>query len=304
LILTVTLNLAVDVTYFVERYERGETMTVGDVGRRAGGKGVNVARVLHGLGREVVVTGLAGGATGRAARAELAHAGLREELVEIEGESRSTVMVVEADGQATGFSEPGPPVGAEEWRAFRERFERLIAQARAVVLAGSLPRGMRGDVYAELIRAAKDEQVPVLLDASGDALEQGARACPEIVKINQAELRGVTGAEDVLRGARALRALGAGTVVVSQGANGLSAVGADWVLRAAPPEAFRGNPTGAGDAASAALIVGLCDASVWSERLADAAALSAAAVRAPLAGSFDASTYERLREGAGVSSRQ
>jgi tagatose 6-phosphate kinase len=301
LILTVTLNLAVDVTYFVERYERGETVTVADVARRAGGKGVNVARVLHGLGREVLVTGLAGGLTGRDARAEMAHAGLREELVEIEGDSRTTVMVVEADGQATGFSEPGPAVSAEEWRAFRARFDRLVAQAHAVVIAGSLPRGMRADVYAELIR---DAGVPVLLDASGDALEQGASARPEIVKINQAELRGVTGAEDVVEGARALRALGAGTVVVSQGADGLTGVGADWVLRAAPPEALRGNPTGAGDAASAALIAGRCDGREWSERLADAVALSAAAVRAPLAGSFDAPIYERLRDGAGVSSRR
>jgi tagatose 6-phosphate kinase len=91
---------------------------------------------------------------------------------------------------------------------------------------------------------------------------------------------------------------------VSEGADGLTAVGADWVLQAAPPEPLRGNPTGAGDAASAALIAGLCDAREWSERLADAAALSAAAVPAPLAGSFDAKTYDRLRDGAGVSLRR
>ena len=118
-ILTVTLNIALDVTYHVERFERGQTTRVAEVARRAGGKGVNVARILHELGREVAVTGLVGGFNGEASRAELNAAGLRDELVEIEGESRLTVVVVDRDGAATGFSERGALSPDREWEAAR-----------------------------------------------------------------------------------------------------------------------------------------------------------------------------------------
>jgi tagatose 6-phosphate kinase len=295
LILTVTLNFALDVTYTVGRFERGETARIETVRRRAGGKGVNVARVLHALGREVAVTGLAGGFSGHSARAELKGAGLRDELVDIESESRLAVMVAEEDGQATGFSEPGAVVAEAEWAAFRGRFMELLTGAKAVVLSGSLPHTLLPDVYAQLIQAAAAADVPALLDADGEALELGLAARPAVVKINRAELAGVVGEGDVVAGAKALRDAGAGAVVVSQGAAGLTCVADGAVWHAAPPEALTGNPAGAGDAASAALIVGLLDGIGWPARLADAAALSAAAVCAPLAGSFDAEVYRRLR---------
>jgi hypothetical protein len=114
MILTVTLNFAVDVTYHLERIRLRETSRVDPVARRAGGKGVNVARVLHALGHDAAVTGFAGGSTGAEARAELEAAGLTDLTVSIAEPSRTTLMVVEADGGATGFSEPGPRVSGEE----------------------------------------------------------------------------------------------------------------------------------------------------------------------------------------------
>src|SRR3982074_2990509 len=106
MILTVTLNLAVDVTYELDRIHWGKTNAVRPVGRRAGGKGVNVARTLHQLGREVMVTGLAGGRNGATARAELATSGMIDATIEVAGESRTTLVVVQDDGEVTGFSEP------------------------------------------------------------------------------------------------------------------------------------------------------------------------------------------------------
>jgi tagatose 6-phosphate kinase len=297
LILTVTLNFALDVTYHTERFERGETARIETFSRQAGGKGVNSARVLHRLGREVVVTGVAGGLAGRAARAELGAAGIRDELVEIDGESRLSVMVVERDGQATGFSEPGPVVTATEWRTFGKRFEQeLLPAADAVVIAGSLPRGVSDGAYAQLIRVATAAGVPTLLDADGTALELGVAARPTIVKVNRSELESVAGHPEVVAAAQALRRAGAGAVVITQGASGLIGVTeAGELLRAAPPEPLTGNPTGAGDAASAVLVAGLLDGVPWSTRLVDAAAMSAAAVCAPLAGWFDEPVYRRLR---------
>ena len=291
-----TLNFALDLTYHLPHYERGRTARVQTVARQAGGKGVNSARVLHGLGRDVIVTGFAGGFTAREARAELARAGIRDALVEIADESRIATMVVEDDGQATGFSEPGPTIAAADWGALTARFDALLAGVDGVILAGSVPPGVPADCYRQLVRAARVARVPVLLDAEGEPLARGVEAGPDIVKINEAELRGVHDHESLVEAARALQARGAGAVVVTQGEDGLTALTEDGdVLHAAPPEPLRGNPTGAGDAASASVIAGLLDRRPWPERLADATALSAAAVSAPLAGLFDAPLYEALR---------
>jgi 1-phosphofructokinase family hexose kinase len=300
-ILTVTLNLAVDVTYSLAQARLGEHNRVELVGRRAGGKGVNVARVLSGLGRDVVVTGLLGGANGSVARAELGDAGLVEETVAIEGESRVTIVVVEDDGRVTGFSELGPEVSAAEWADMHSRFGGLSAGAEAVVLSGSLPRGVPEDAYAQLVSASA---APVLLDAEGAALARGVEAGPAVVKINRAELFGVVdgAGSDVVTAASSLRARGAGAVVVSCGAEGVVAVTDEGVWSAAPPEELAGNPTGAGDAVAAAVVCGMVDGSGWPERLAEAVALSAAAVAAPQAGSFDPAVYTRLRGGVEVAS--
>ena len=295
MILTVTLNLAIDVTYHLARVEWRRTNQVVSVARRAGGKGVNVARTLHSLGRDVVVTGLVGGSTGAAARAELASGGLVDATVEVAGESRTTLIVVEEDGGVTGFSEPGPLVSSEEWERFRESFSRLVAGAAAVVLSGSVPPGLPVDAYAQLIGIAGEAGVPVVLDSHGEPLVCGLRARPAIVKVNTDELFEVIDAEDVVCGANRLREMGAGAAVVSMGPDGLVGLSDAGAWKAAPPERLRGNATGAGDAASAAFVSGLVDGRLWPESVADAAALSAAAAAAPLAGSFDEAVYRRLR---------
>ena len=133
--------------------------------------------------------------------------------------------------------------------------------------------------------------MPALLDTAGESLRLGAGAEPAIAKANRGELR----SEHVVAEAERLRLAGAKAVVVSLGEEGLVAVTDEGVLRAAPPETVSGNPIGAGDAASAALVAGLVAGTPWPERLADAAALSAAAVHAPVAGSFDAEAYARYR---------
>lgn len=297
MILTVTLNLGVDVTYHLERIHLGETSQVQSVTRRAGGKGVNVARTLHALGHEVVVTGLAGGATGAGARAELAAAGLHDRSVVVAGSSRTTLMIVEADGAATGFSEPGPTITGSEWAELLTRVQDLLAEADALVLAGSLPPGLPVTAYAQLIARARERGVPVLLDTHGEPLCHGAAAGPAMVKINAAELAGVASGSDLASAARELLSAGPEAVVVTMAEDGVLAVSADGCWSAPVPVRVTGNPTGAGDAASAALILGLLSANPWSERLADAAALAAAAVRAPQAGSFDAEFYADLRRG-------
>lgn len=294
MILTVTLNAAIDVTYRVERLVPHSSNRVHDVHQRAGGKGINVARVLHHLGYDVAVTGLAGGRTGEQIRDDLATSGLRDELIAVTGDSRRTVAVVD-ETDATVLSEPGAAVTLDEWIHFVARFRKQVAKSRVAVLAGSLPPGMPEGAYAVLGEAAHAAGVPVLLDSSGPPLLVGLAGHPDVVKPNGPELAEFALTSDVLAAAEALQLRGAGAVVVSLGAEGAVAVTGAGRWRACPPAPVRGNPTGAGDALVAALAAGIADGRSWPERLVDAVALSAATVLSPVAGSFDPDAYRDFR---------
>jgi len=312
MILTVTLNLALDVTYEVPELIPYGSHRVASVHSRGGGKGVNVARVLAALGDEVIATGLAGGPTGAAIEAELTASGVPHGFAPIAADSRRAVTVVCAEAaDATVFNEPGPSVTAAEWSRFVAHFGALAAGAKAVVLAGSLPPGVPEDAYAVLTAEAHAAGARVLLDADGIALRAGLSARPDLVKANTAELAAAVGSpiaslEAAYNAAVHLRTAGAGAVVISRGAEGLLAVTAEGAWTAAPPETLRGNPTGAGDAASAALSRTLLthphkpthstpSVEGWRGAVGEAVALSAAAVVMPVAGAVDVELYGRLR---------
>ena len=220
MILTVTLNPALDLTYEVDTLVPGGEHRVAEVHQRPGGKGVNVARILAALGESVTVTGLAGGATGTAVRAALPGCGVTDAFMEIGGETRRTVVVAEP-ATATGFWEPGPEVTAAEWDAFLAHHRTLVSTVDAVVLAGSLPPGVPVDAYAHLIGAAG---VPTILDADGEALATAVAARPDVVKPNARELARLYGPDTDARDAgRRLRDRGAGAVVATLGSAGLVA---------------------------------------------------------------------------------
>ncbi|MFI0241608.1 1-phosphofructokinase family hexose kinase [Streptomyces sp. NPDC016845] len=296
MILTVTLNTALDITYRVDALRPHASHRVREVTERPGGKGLNVARVLAALGHEVAVTGFAGGATGRTLQDQLLGAdGIRDALVPVSGPTRRTIAVVDAaSGDTTQLNEPGPLISPAEWTAFQEAYEHLLASASAVALCGSLPPGVPVNAYATLIRAARSASVPVLLDTSGEPLRRGIAARPDIVKPNADELAELTGSHEPAQAMKDARRRGAHAVVASLGAQGLRALTPDGTWQAPAPDRLSGNPTGAGDSAVAGLISGCVEHLPWPQRLARAVALSAATVVAPVAGEFDGPTYERL----------
>ncbi|MEU6340045.1 1-phosphofructokinase family hexose kinase [Streptomyces sp. NPDC046977] len=298
MIVTVTLNAAIDVTYRVPRLRPHTTHRVSETAERPGGKGLNVARVLAALGHETVATGFAGGPAGALLRDHLAAVdGVTDALVPISGTTRRTVGVVDASGGGTTmFNEPGPTITSEEWTAFLGVYRKLLDDgARAVALCGSLPPGLPVGCYADLVRDARASGTPVLLDTSGEPLRRGLAARPDLVKPNAGELAGLTGALEPLRAARDARRRGARAVAASLGPDGLLVLTEDGsVLRARPPAPVAGNPAGAGDSAVAGLLSGLVEGLDWPRRLARAVALSAATVAAPVAGEFDRATYADL----------
>lgn len=305
MILTVTPNLALDVTYEVDTVVPGESHRVLAVRSRAGGKGVNVARTLRSLGDDVLVTGFVGGATGTEIRADLVAAELDHDLVRCAGVNRRTLTLV-AVGVATVFNEPGPLISADEWAALESvinpssaarpgsasvpGFGASRAAPDAVVIAGSLPAGAEPATYGRLAKAAAG--VPVIVDTSGPALLTAAPHA-SIVKPNAAELAEATRCSRPVDGARELRAAGAGAVVVSLGQDGLLAVTDEGVWQAEAPQVTPVNPTGAGDAVVAALARSVGEP--WPDRLRVAVALSAATVLTPVAGSYEAAAYRRFR---------
>ncbi|NUP23940.1 MAG: 1-phosphofructokinase family hexose kinase [Streptomyces sp.] len=296
MILTVTLNTALDITYRVPALRPHASHRVSEVTERPGGKGLNVARVLAALGHEVTVTGFAGGATGRVVQDRLtATPDVVDALVPVTGATRRTIAVVdEHTGDTTQLNEPGPTVTPAEWSAFQEAYGDLLAAASAVALCGSLPPGVPVGAYALLVRSAKAAGVPVLLDTAGEALRRGIAARPDLIKPNADELAELTGSHEPLRATQDARRRGARAVVASLGPAGLLAATPEGRWRATPPTHLHGNPTGAGDSAVAGLLSGLVEKLPWPDRLARAVALSAASVVAPVAGEFDRRTYEEM----------
>ena len=295
MILTVTPNIALDITYTIDKFELHSSMRVNDVADRAGGKGINVSRVLASLGYESLILGLQGGNVGAAIEADLIASQLPYELVPIVGQTRRSVGIVDrSTGDATVLNEAGPDVSGEEWERLTQTVARHLPQASTLVVSGSLPPGIGQTGVAELAQLAVAASVPVIVDTSGPSLLDAVAIGPDVVKPNAHEIASATGIHDPLEGAAALIERGAKAVVVSLGADGMCVVTADQTLRAKPTRTISGNPTGAGDAGVAALAAGLAFSNSWEDRLRQAVAVSAAAVAHPLAGSFDPDVYESM----------
>jgi tagatose 6-phosphate kinase len=289
-VLCATLNPALDITYVGQRFAAGQSNRVSRVYAQAGGKAVNVARLLHQAGHDVIVTGFAGGLVGTEIAAHLDRWAVPHRLVRCAGGSRRTVSAFSVqDAAVTAYNENGPQVTGAEWALFADGFAELAHGARLVVLSGSLPGGLPVDAYRTLACLAADSGAAAFVDAHAAPLLAAVAARPALVKPNEHELAEAAGLAvpvplpAAVHASRRLLADGAQGVVVSLGPRGLVGVLPGITLLAVPPTQ-RGNPVGAGDAALAALAEGHLAGQPWPDRLRRAAATSAAAVRQPVAG--------------------
>jgi tagatose 6-phosphate kinase len=292
MILCVAPSPAWDVTYGVERFREHATNRAHTVAARAGGKAVNVARVLHALDEQVTVVAPVGGPTGALFTSDLATCGIPVAAVDSAVDLRRTVTIVSDEtGDATVVNE-GSTIS--DWAAFLARADELMAAASAVVVAGSLPSGAPVDAYAQLVRSARARGVPVAVDTSGPALAAALGESPDLVKPNLAELSDVTAVTDHHEAARRLSETTDAAVAVTLGADGMVLAVDGELWHASTGRVLSGNPTGAGDAALAAFARGIGAGTPWPEVLHDAVALSGAAVLAPYAGEFDAAHHRAL----------
>jgi tagatose 6-phosphate kinase len=180
-IVCVTLNPAVYVDYAADRVRLGTANQVARVRYLVGGRGLAVARLVHMFGHDVAAAGLAGGSAGELIRAALARAGVATSFTRTGAESRRVVRVLDTAGQTTSFREPAPYITTEELGRLAADYRALLDGATAVVLAGSLPASLPAETYGSFISYAADAGVPVILDAGGSALANGAVRGPALV---------------------------------------------------------------------------------------------------------------------------
>ncbi len=196
MILTVTLNTAIDKTLAVPNFRLGRRHRTVEQTTMPGGKGVNVARVLKTLGAPVIATGLAGGATGTRLVEQLTQFAVLSDFVRIREESRTNTAVIDpTTGEQTEINERGPSVSAQEIDLFVDKLLYLAKGASMCVFAGSLPRNVDVDVYAGLIRELKRLGVVCVVDTDGDPLRRAVRAEPDVISPNVLEAEELVGHE-------------------------------------------------------------------------------------------------------------
>ncbi|WP_379131785.1 1-phosphofructokinase [Paenibacillus sp. sgz500958] len=259
LVITVTLNPALDKTVTVNGLEVGGLNRVDDIRIDAGGKGINVAKVLKGFHENVIATGFIGGHNGSLILQGLEREEIRHSFTVTAAETRMNLKVVDSSAQVTTeINERGGVVSREERTLFNKALEKQLEEASILVLGGSVPPGIEHGEYALLIKAAKSKGVKTILDADGDALRYGLIACPDVIKPNIHELEQLLGTtlntvEEIVLAARELIYQGIEWVIVSMGGEGSIAVSKDKALRARPFRITPESTVGAGDSMVAAI---------------------------------------------------
>ena len=300
MILTVTLNAAIDKRYVVEGFRTGEVNRVKECTYVPGGKGLNVSKPASIYGAEVVATGFAGGHAGAYIEDALKPFGIRSAFYHVDAESRSCINIWDEVNQVqTEFLEPGFTLTEEDFAGFEAKFRQLVQEAKVVAMSGSVPKGLDGTAYQRLVKIVKDAGIPVILDTSGKLLEMGIEAIPTMIKPNIDENRMLTGKRcddisEIIEAARAIHERGVKIVAVSLGADGSLAVGDDGIFRARVPKIDAVNTVGCGDSMIAGFALGLSKGLPLEETLRLASAISAAAAMREETGFFVMEDMEKL----------
>ncbi|MDY5621075.1 MULTISPECIES: 1-phosphofructokinase [Faecalicatena] len=300
MITTVTLNASIDKAYFMDRrIENGTVMRVASCRNSAGGKGMNVARIVKLCKEEVQATGFTGGFNGAYLESLLEQDGIFHRFVHVKAETRSCINILDEGYGSTEYLEPGEPVTREEETAFLECFPKMIQDSSVVTISGSVPRGISKDIYQSLVQCAKDLGKQVILDTNGELLENGLKACPTMVKPNQDEIEAlfgiqVKGFEDVVSYAQKIYEMGIPNVVISLGGDGALLVCSEGVFQGRPPKLEVVNTVGCGDSMVGALAVALKRKAAPKDALRYAVATATAAALSSETGCFEPEVQERL----------
>jgi 1-phosphofructokinase family hexose kinase len=308
-IVTVTMNAALDRTLTVPNFQPGQRHRASGWLMLAGGKGINIARALKRLDVPVIATGLAGGRTGAGIVSELTREGILNDFVSIEDESRTSTAVVDPTGGSyTEINEWGPHVDPKELEVLLEKLRYLTRGADGVVFAGSLPRGVDESFYAEAIRELNRRGLQTILDAEGEPLRRGSEAEPFLVSPNEREAEGLVGQEfhdsqDFVQALDHIADLGARNVLITLTSGCYALLREEREAaryHASTPRIDPISPVGSGDVLLAGFIAARYEGRPAAEALQRAVAAGAAAVQELGAGRFEPPELSRLAEGVRV----
>lgn len=263
MIITVTMNPAIDKTVELEQLERGGLNRLKNVIMDVGGKGINVSKTIKALGGETIATGFIGGSGASLIEKVLKEQGIKSDFVEIKNEVRTNMKVLEADGFVTELNEPGPMVSEEELEQLSQKLISYAGENVLFVMAGSIPGGIRKTVYHKLIAKVKEKGAKVFLDADGELFIHSLKAGPDYIKPNRAELEEYfqldyrADESELVKMGRKLLGMGVHMTAISLGQMGALFLTSDRVIKCPGLKVEAHSTVGAGDAMVAALAFGI-----------------------------------------------
>lgn len=281
MITTVTLNPAVDKTCTAEQLIPGQVNRMESVKNIAGGKGINVTKVLLQFGYQVCAMGFFGGYTGTFIEESIKNLGAECFFTYVAGETRCNTNILSKDGYVTEVLEPGPVISEKELVDFIQEYRAVLKKSDYIVLSGSVPVGVPETIYRDLILMAKEAGKKVLLDSSGVYLKEGISAAPFMVKPNVKELEVLTGRklrsrDEVIHAALTLAEKGIEHVMVSMGDKGLLYVCGQEIFFAKAPKVAAVNTVGCGDSTVASFVISMLAGDERAAIVKRAVAISAA----------------------------
>lgn len=300
MIATITLNPSIDKHYIINDLIKGNVMRAKKVENTAGGKGLNVSRVIKLLGEDVLATGFLGGKFGEFIEEKLNELCINNRFTKIKEETRSCLAFITNDGVQTEVLEPGPTIQSSEIEKWMEDYESVLNKASIVCASGSLPRGVAPHMYAQIVKKAKLKGIKFLVDTSGDALSTCIEEAPFFIKPNLDELRAITGRnienqDDILEIIDSMHEKGIEFVLVSLGKDGSIAGFRGEKYRVHIPKVDVVNPVGSGDSMVAGIAVALKRGYDIKETLTFASACGTANAMEATTGYVDLNNVNQLK---------
>jgi 6-phosphofructokinase 2 len=286
LILTLTINPAIDRTITADRLVFEDRGYILDRSEAAGGRGINASQVIHAFGGKTVAVLTAGGATGERIEKLLTGLGFPSDIVHVRADSRTNLTISDQHGLTVKLNERGAPLEASELKEIKKKVEARLPKTQWLMICGSIQPGVPPHYYCEIIEMAKGYGVKTLLDTDGDALQHALEAKPTVIMPNQHEAERLLSRALITRGqcleaVNVMQAMGPECVILSLGARGAIGSSPEGVFEALPPRIEALCPIGAGDALGAAFAWSMEKKKSFSEALRWGVATGTAAAKLP-----------------------
>lgn len=284
MIITVTMNPAIDKTGVIDNFQYGGLNRIQSIITDIGGKGINVSKAIHSLGGKSVAAGFIGGNNGVVIEKELKYRGIQTDFTIVNDETRCNLKLIDKNGAVTEMNEPGPEVDVHKMEVFLRKLERQAGADSIVVLTGSLPNKMEDTIYRDLTDRIHRKGGKVFLDADGEAFAHGLEAKPEFIKPNRHELQNYLGRkhdanrDELLEMGRSLQQKGIKNILLSLGKEGAMFLLEDMGAFVKGLEVEVKSSVGAGDALLASYVLGVEEGLEEERNIKRAVAASAGAV--------------------------